>query len=1816
MAMVKYARAQVTVPDQSVNGWGKVRTASAKNITPSKNLIHQASEILGETFDPTQYLLTHCSIVASVDTYVPEGDASKLGKVAYGGKTIHRKYANYRIKPDCDQYINNNLDSWDRNVLLKAYDTFVGGHNFCFAPGTGVLMHDRTYKPIEEVQIGDKVVTHEGRVREVTHVFERDYEGDIQSIHVDRFKDPILVTGNHPFSAISVSAPPCKIRKGSKTSSVVRYRRDQITKFLRDGKGAFADTASAEKQWTRSDQLEKGSYLLGPKNTTGTISRHDEASLLGYYVAEGCPLSPHKDYGFVLSFGKHEKGLVSHATRLAERVFPEARVEVRDSSTTTRVEVFSAKASRWAVKMGGHLAPSKELHPSVFDWDGKSLLSLLGTWLSGDGDFHRGTLRLRGCSTSKRLSYQMQAIAEMVGVKSSVVLEKLSVGEVQSQVQLVVGGQPQTFDVIPRHDKWTLIVSKGSVNKIAASTKRWGAPLTLVGRKRSEFAWWEGHRVHRVSSNTTIPYSGKVYNIEVEEDHSYVVDYGLAVHNCEHVQVEDLSKGRIIDAVARDIGSSVYVDILVATHKKHTDLIRKIKSGEMNTLSMGCFLPGTQVTMADGTRIAIEDVQPGDMVLTHKGRPREVLNKQIRKGIWDMRRISARGLPSSISATGNHPFYVMRPQSICACGCGESISPRNRKDASKRLGVRFKPGHQMRILNPNGSYSLEEFRERRAQLDEIQSMKLEKVRADELQVGDYVAFPRSSWGEQHISPGKARLLGYFLAEGSFLKRKGEPVEVQFNFSFEEKETYVQEVVDLLKAEFPDANEPWVQDREDRTTCVVHVYGRDIADWFYRMGGEYSNHKRLHPDVLGWDREAHLNLVGAWLNGDGGLTQNGTTCGVTTSYALVCQMQAITSRLGLPAWWYCRVGTRTVELSQVVNGGVIERDTETGKLPAFSIEIGKLHSGVLSGYCDKIDPSFSQTDQIRVQDDYVIYPISEIQTFSHEGWVYDMEVDEDHTYIAEGMSVSNCTIDFSQCTKCGNVAVDETEMCDHIKYEKGNIFYDENGQQHRVAELCFPPGYRVVMADGTRQAIEDIQLGDQVMTHKGRVRDVVELYQRHYEGELITVDVMGLPQTLKSTPNHPYWVISPNETCACGCGTPLKARTRFSKAEYTRKWAVGHHPNGEGISTLEIPDFSFKEAKDLKRGDLLALPVPKDTVVPTDVNENRARLLGWFLAEGSYLKHEGERVGVQFTLNANDEGHVAEFLAELLEQEFSPEPRSSCTRAFEEFVPKSTPLTQIVLEYLHDNGPCLVRKICADLNLTRKQVESVLTKYRKKGEVRSWKPSLQEKSTLKVANIGQAKLWALVGDPVCARHRKGLEAHEAKTQRLYESYVKSVPHVYQMERGTEPGEKLVVNYTNRKAARWFFTHAGEYSAHKRLSEKAVFWPVSLQQAMLTAYVRGDGTQDVFDRFQVSSISETLISQMQIVAARCGLWTRRQVIFEGKSVQLQKVVNGSSFPVGDDGCRPRHELHFQPSDRTTSVFSWDGTRHDRKISPAWRAHEGYLLYRVDNVGRQYYAGTVCNIEVEEDHSYLVEGMSVHNCGHHSVDPDGGVQFIEASWVATPAFKGAVMRNILNADFVSNEMLKQAQEVLNTPPREWVEPDKVARTSLAFGFDDEEEEGEGGGEDAPGNPLEDATREVADYLIKNVKKELREKMKGQQPQIPAEQSTAEPNDNIIKQSMKNPLQKRAFGYKLGIQSILDANPSEKEVLHRLASLNRAYGIEIPSHIYKAAYQVGATSKYASLYSYILACKGALGRTPTISESKTLIRIGKLLSITPHRN
>jgi hypothetical protein len=125
MAFVKYAKASVVHPLFTQEGWDEIRTAA---VSPSPSFaLRKATQVVLGQYDPKKYLLTHCTIVASVDT---ENAGLPLGRQMVDGIAVNRLYSDYYITAETSKYVNNNFDAFERKLLLSSFRTFVGGSNF------------------------------------------------------------------------------------------------------------------------------------------------------------------------------------------------------------------------------------------------------------------------------------------------------------------------------------------------------------------------------------------------------------------------------------------------------------------------------------------------------------------------------------------------------------------------------------------------------------------------------------------------------------------------------------------------------------------------------------------------------------------------------------------------------------------------------------------------------------------------------------------------------------------------------------------------------------------------------------------------------------------------------------------------------------------------------------------------------------------------------------------------------------------------------------------------------------------------------------------------------------------------------------------------------------------------------------------------------------------------------------------------------------------------------------------------------------------------------------------------------------------------------------------------------------------------------------------------------------------------------------------------------------------------------------------------------------------------------------------------------
>jgi hypothetical protein len=125
MAFAKYAYANIIKPDINIPIWDRVRDNA--QALGAAFATREASKISLAEFSPKQYMLSHATIVASVDT--DKGPGS-LGRHLENGFTIDRPFADYYVTSKTSRFINNNHDCWERKLLLASFRTFIGGENY------------------------------------------------------------------------------------------------------------------------------------------------------------------------------------------------------------------------------------------------------------------------------------------------------------------------------------------------------------------------------------------------------------------------------------------------------------------------------------------------------------------------------------------------------------------------------------------------------------------------------------------------------------------------------------------------------------------------------------------------------------------------------------------------------------------------------------------------------------------------------------------------------------------------------------------------------------------------------------------------------------------------------------------------------------------------------------------------------------------------------------------------------------------------------------------------------------------------------------------------------------------------------------------------------------------------------------------------------------------------------------------------------------------------------------------------------------------------------------------------------------------------------------------------------------------------------------------------------------------------------------------------------------------------------------------------------------------------------------------------------
>lgn len=566
----------------------------------SRNRTARKIEVDWKTYNQDDFLMSHCTIVSSVQV----------------------KEDGHTIVPACVGLVNNNGNAWENRVLLATFKTFVGGENYlehCFAEGTRVLMADGTYKAIQEVLPEDMVINRLGVPDRVKNVQKRHSDSIFKISSTDILCRDLFVTGNHPFWIYHARETCPKTGRPNKFGADKDFwQLDSWTGFsigVHKRKGESFD-CGLTPTWKKVEDIDTNrDFVTHPVSdlvVENSEINENRAELIGWFLAEGSythvNMFSDEDSGVQFSLGNDEQDVAERISSLLITEFGEnfrsdakPRTYEAESGSLSLV-MCNREVAQFFFKWCGKYSWAKKLNADAM-WLPKNLQALiLKHCLNGDGT---GEGVSRGYSIemkSKFLIQQLLFISWRLGLcptyRETGVLPRYT--EVETVNGYDVYTEPSTGKKSrPGYGLWFHVRDSKILNdSLEIDDIRISGRLSKCN---THIFSLDGNRwsVSKIDSITKENVACDVYNLETENDNSYIAE-GVVVHNC---QIPELSKGKILDAVARPLhwkdengreADVYFIDILVATNKKHSGLVKKIASGKLTTMSMGCLADWVQ----------------------------------------------------------------------------------------------------------------------------------------------------------------------------------------------------------------------------------------------------------------------------------------------------------------------------------------------------------------------------------------------------------------------------------------------------------------------------------------------------------------------------------------------------------------------------------------------------------------------------------------------------------------------------------------------------------------------------------------------------------------------------------------------------------------------------------------------------------------------------------------------------------------------------------------------------------------------------------------------------------------------------------------------------------------------------------------------------------------------------------------------------------------------------------------------------------------------------------------------------------------------
>lgn len=402
-----------------------------------------------------------------------------------------------------------------------------------------------------------------------------------------------------------------------------------------------------------------------------------------------------------------------------------------------------------------------------------------------------------------------------------------------------------------------------------------------------------------------------------------------------------------------------------------------------NVSLVNCFCKGARV-LTDHGYVPIENVVKGDLVLTHKGNWKPVVNTLKRNYKGDLVVFNDSMLSDELHATVEHPFLDSSGAWVPARQVKEVVFPKNSNlkeyitidlyDYFKNLpkGIILydttKIWTKSSFVGGNGAQGLKE----------------------------------SETIDRHIKVTEefAYILGRFAGDGSSFtapqNKNNYFSKHAFNICFSKKEvtslTYCKKILEeTFKFKVHINGQP------TRNFQYLRKFNFIVATFLHKIIGDKSYNKRIPTCIWKSPKSVQFAFLCGFVDADGCVTQKGTICVTLKNKTLVQELQSLCSMVGIfsrlsPKKLYGKMSK--YQTDQYV-GLYINKKFSQILLPYLK----KIYADnrLNSSFCEKACSSKTSCNCM---------PIS-TKIIAYEGEVYNLSVQDDESYIVNNIVTHNC-----------------------------------------------------------------------------------------------------------------------------------------------------------------------------------------------------------------------------------------------------------------------------------------------------------------------------------------------------------------------------------------------------------------------------------------------------------------------------------------------------------------------------------------------------------------------------------------------------------------------------------------------------------------------------------------------------------------------------------------------------------------------------------------------------------------------------------------